>query len=175
VKTENAKYRELYHKLNFTNVDKPYKLVRRIKKTLKIAIAFFLKDNTRSSAIRDGPRDAMCQTKFCQLLHNSVGTSGTTNSEQRQWSWRVTVDRRVINYVHRDTTRSTAVDIIHRLDRRRVLLITPSTRRGEIFSKSSVWGKVPEGSTLIFEMSEFPYEQLRIGQRKLTKKSALSV
>jgi len=34
---------------------------------------------TRSSATADGPRDAMCLSTFCQLLHNSEGTSCTTN------------------------------------------------------------------------------------------------
>jgi len=38
--------------------------------------------STRSSATADGPRDAMCQTKSCQLLHNSVGTSCATNPKQ---------------------------------------------------------------------------------------------
>jgi len=37
---------------------------------------------TKSSATADGPRDVMCQSKSCQLLHDSVGTSCTTNPEQ---------------------------------------------------------------------------------------------
>ena len=37
---------------------------------------------TKSSATADGPRDATCQSKSCQLLHDSVGTSCTTNPEQ---------------------------------------------------------------------------------------------
>jgi len=36
--------------------------------------------STRSPATADGPRDAMCLSEFCQiLLHDSVGTSCTTN------------------------------------------------------------------------------------------------
>jgi len=38
--------------------------------------------STSSSATADGPRDVMCQSKFCQLLQNSVRTSCTTNPEQ---------------------------------------------------------------------------------------------
>ena len=37
---------------------------------------------SRSSATADGPRDAMCQSKYLQLLHSSVGTTCTTSSEQ---------------------------------------------------------------------------------------------
>ena len=37
---------------------------------------------TRSSATAEVPRDAPCQSKSCQLLHNSVGTTGTTSPEQ---------------------------------------------------------------------------------------------
>ena len=37
---------------------------------------------TRSSATTDRPRDVMCQSKSCQLLHNSVGTTCTTSPEQ---------------------------------------------------------------------------------------------
>jgi len=35
-----------------------------------------------SSATKDRPHDAMCQSKFCQLLHNSVGTTYTTTPEE---------------------------------------------------------------------------------------------
>ena len=37
---------------------------------------------TRSSATADEPRDMMCQSKSCQLLHNSVETTHTTNPGQ---------------------------------------------------------------------------------------------
>ena len=39
---------------------------------------------TRSSATADALRDAMCQSKSCQLLHNSIGTTCTTNPEQNR-------------------------------------------------------------------------------------------
>jgi len=37
---------------------------------------------TRSSAIAEGPRDASCQLKTCQLPRNSAETTCTTNAEQ---------------------------------------------------------------------------------------------
>jgi len=37
---------------------------------------------TESSPIADGPRDSMRQSKSCQLLHNSVRTTCTTDPEQ---------------------------------------------------------------------------------------------
>jgi len=37
---------------------------------------------TRSSAIAEGPRDASCQLKSCQLLRNSAETTCTTSPEE---------------------------------------------------------------------------------------------
>ena len=37
---------------------------------------------TRSSAIAEGPHDASCQLKSCQLPHNSAETTCTTSPEQ---------------------------------------------------------------------------------------------
>jgi len=81
---------------------------------------------------------------------------------------------------HSATTRSTVVRVIHKLDRRRVLLTTPSTFcRGEFFL-SRVWGKVPEGSTLslFLEVPDFVYNNAvwDLRQRKLPRqRPALSV
>ena len=38
--------------------------------------------HTRSSAIADGPRDASCQLKSCQLPRNSAETTYTTSPDQ---------------------------------------------------------------------------------------------
>jgi len=55
------------------------------------------------------------------------------------------------------TTRLIVVHVIHRLDRRRVLLTTPSTCRGEIFWSQSLWqssmGKYPN----FWQIPKFPY------------------
>jgi len=37
---------------------------------------------TRSSAIAEGPRDALCQLKSCQLTRNSAETTYTTSPDQ---------------------------------------------------------------------------------------------
>jgi len=37
---------------------------------------------TRSSAIAEGPRDASCQLKSCQLPRNSAETTYTTTPDQ---------------------------------------------------------------------------------------------
>jgi len=37
---------------------------------------------TRSSAIAEGPRDASCQLKSCQLARNSAETTYTTSPDQ---------------------------------------------------------------------------------------------
>ena len=39
-------------------------------------------DQTRSSAIAEGPRDASCQLKSCQLPRNSAETTYTTSPDQ---------------------------------------------------------------------------------------------
>jgi len=38
--------------------------------------------STRSSAITEGPRDASCQLKSCQLPRNSAETTYTTSPDQ---------------------------------------------------------------------------------------------
>jgi len=105
------------------------------------------------------PRDAMCQSKLCQLLqHNSVETSCTTNPEQievmelegysRQMCNKLcacshdAVDRRKCNSQARPSTN--LVDYIIDLPKRNC-------------HKSTVCGKVPEGSTVILDIPEFPY------------------
>jgi len=81
------------------------------------------------------PHDVMCQSKFCQLLHNSVGTTCTTHTEQIEvmelegYSRPTTYNK----LVHPVAKRATVVGVIYKLDRRRVLLTTPSTCPGKIF------------------------------------------
>jgi len=54
---------------------------------------------TRSSAIAEGPRDASCQLKSCQLPRNSAETILVRQglNKSKLWSWRVTVGQCVIN------------------------------------------------------------------------------
>jgi len=62
---------------------------------------------TRSLAIADGPRDASCQLKSCQLLRNSVETTCTTSSEQIQvMKLEGYSGRMCTKYVHSTMTRS---------------------------------------------------------------------
>jgi len=48
-----------------------------------VAVYFLINGEfTRSPAIADGPRDASCQLKSCQLPRNSAETTCTTSPEQ---------------------------------------------------------------------------------------------
>ena len=49
------------------------------KNRCKISV---LTGRTRSSAVAEGPRDASCQLKSCQLLRNSAETTYTTSPDQ---------------------------------------------------------------------------------------------
>ena len=50
----------------------------------------YLTKQTRSSAIAEGPRDASCQLKSCQLPHNSAETTCTTCPKQIEvMKWRL--------------------------------------------------------------------------------------
>jgi len=61
---------------------------------------------TRSSAIAEGPRDASCQLKSCQLPRNSAETTYTTSPDQIDvWSWRFSRRQCVIDNVHSTMTR----------------------------------------------------------------------
>jgi len=73
----------------------------------------------------------------------------------------------VINY---SGGASELVDVINLVDRRRLSyhlcgakLITHFDGRPVVakFSKSRVWGKVPEGNTLFLELPKFPYNTVK--------------
>ena len=96
---------------------------------------------TRSSAIVDGPRYAPCQSNSCQLLHNSAGTSFTTNPEQIKVMKLEGYSRPTYNkLVHSATTRLTVVGVIHKLTVDEFVdnTCTPTTCCGEVFYKSTM-------------------------------------
>jgi len=89
----------------------------------------------RRLAIAYGPRDAKCQSKFCQPLHNSVGTTCTTSPKQLEVMELQDYSRPTYNkLVHSAMTRSTVVGVIHKLtvDEFFDHTNTPTTCRGEI-------------------------------------------
>ena len=65
--------------VNLTAGDRPLKIKEKIKTKDGGRPAGML---TRSSAIAEGPRDASCQLKFCQLPRNSAETTYTTSPDQ---------------------------------------------------------------------------------------------
>jgi len=70
-----------------------------LKKILLVQIPILLW--TRSSAIAEGPRDASCQLKSCQLPRNSAETTYTTFlTKSMVWSWRFSRRQCVIDNVH---------------------------------------------------------------------------
>ena len=54
-------------------------IVRVINSCSSVILLFAM---TRSSAIAEGPRDASCQLKSCQLPRNSAETTYTTSPDQ---------------------------------------------------------------------------------------------
>ena len=123
-----------------------------------------VKTLTRSCATADRPRDALCQSKSCRLLHNcrnklySKSTANRSNGVRGLQLTDVTCSNqpRLVDC---------RIGVINRIDRRRVLLTTRSTCRGEVF-KSRVSDKVPEGCTLILEIHDFLKTQCGIGGGK---------
>jgi len=69
---------------------------------------------------------------------------------------------------------STITAVLHKLDRRRVLMSIPCTCRGEMFSESSVWNKISERTTIILEVPEFPYNTVQLCARYVEESSKLS-
>jgi len=73
---------------------------------------------TTGSATADGPRDAMCLSKSCQLLHNSVGTTFMTNPVQIAVLESQGYSRSTCNkLVHSATTRSIVGDFVDHINK----------------------------------------------------------
>ena len=105
--------------------------------------------DTRSSAIADGPRDALCQSKSCQLhaaqLH--AGTSCRTNSQQ--------IEVMELEHYGRPTEINYMCVQPRRVDRGQQARPSTSFVDNTIdlppnFSKFRVCNKGPDGSTLNF-------------------------
>jgi len=95
---------------------------------------------TRSSAIAEGPRDASCQLKSCQLPRNSAETTCTTSHEQIKVMKLEGYNALMCNkHVHLTMTRSSrfhcVIGVINKPTTDRVVDITciPTTCCGEIF------------------------------------------
>jgi len=77
--------------------------------------------STRSSATADGPRDALPQSRSCQLLH-SVGTSVTTNLQQIEILELAYYGRRTYSKLCTPTSihdALTVTSVVKNIDRRR--------------------------------------------------------
>ena len=80
--------------------------------TLRTAVHLLL----TCSCTADGPRDAMCQSESCQLLHNSVATTCTTSPELIEVMELDGYSRPTCNkLVHSATMHSTVAGVIHQL------------------------------------------------------------
>jgi len=94
---------------------------------------------TRSSAIAEGPRDALCQLKSCQLPGSSAETTCTTSPEQIEVMKLEGYSGLMCNkHVHSTVTRSSRFYCLRchkQTDDGRVVYITciPMTCCGEIF------------------------------------------
>ena len=106
------------------------------------SLAHSLPPKTRSSAIAEGPRDASCQLKSCQLPRNGAETTCTTSSEQIEVTKLEGYSGPMCNkHVHSTITRSSRsqcpIGVINKptTDRLWILDITciPTTCCGEIF------------------------------------------
>ena len=93
---------------------------------------------SRSSATADGPRDAMCQSKFLQLPYSSVGTCCTTSPDQIQVMEFEGYSRPT--YFHSATTCSTVVCVMHKLTVDEFVdhSSTPTTWCGEVLYVQNV-------------------------------------
>jgi len=99
---------------------------------------------TKSSATADGPSDALCQSKSCQLL-TAEGTSCslTANPQQIEVMEFDHYNRPIYNKLVCASNHgaSTIVGVVNKLDRRRVLATARSICRGLNSVKQSSTGK----------------------------------
>jgi len=84
---------------------------------------------------------------------NLVNRRNKLYALQIEWSQMVTGDRLVVNSHELVDCRIGVVNKLDRRRRRRVLLTTRSTCRGEIFYVR-IWDKVPERSALVFGVTQ---------------------
>ena len=74
--------------------------------------AVVLSVKTRSSAIAEGPRDASCQLKSCQLPRNSAETIiRQVLTKSMVWSWRFSRRQCVLDNVHSTMKRSSRLPL----------------------------------------------------------------
>ena len=102
----------------------------------------------------------LCQLKSrrqLQSCRNKLHNKSRTAMELRGFYSRPTC----IELCASSNDASTITAVLHKLDRRRVLLSIPCTCRGEMFSESSVWNKISERTTIILEVPEFPYNTVQ--------------
>jgi len=102
--------------------------------------------------------------KSCQLLHNSVGTSRTTNPQR--------IEVTELEHYVRPTWYKLCASSHDALDRRRVLLITPSTCRAEFFYVQSLGKSSRRKYSYFWTYPNFLTTQFRIGRRKLQRQNA---
>jgi len=100
--------------------------------------------NTRSLAITEGPRDASCQFKSCQLLRNSADTTCTTSPEQievmKLEGWRPMCNKHVHSTMTRSSCFHCPIGVINK-PTTDVLWISPVYRWLAVakFSKSTMY------------------------------------
>ena len=65
---------------DYVNIESPFArllLTKSMERPIVLVVVL-----TRTSAVAEGPRDASCQLKSCQLPRNSAETTCTTSPEQ---------------------------------------------------------------------------------------------
>jgi len=108
----------------------------------------------RSSATADATRYVSQNLANCRNLLYNKSTTNRNNGVIEGYSWPTCSKQpRLVDC---------RIGVVNKLDRRRRQRRVLLTNRLSMvkFSKSGVWDKVPEGSTLIMEILKFPYNTL---------------